>query len=255
MHFLYKIINQLNGKVYIGQTIDDKRRWISHKSFAKQTEPVQYIHRAMAKYGIENFIFEVIATCRTQEDANEVEKILIIQYNSQDKEMGYNISHGGDPSWNRGLPKEQQPMYGKKQSDFQKQRMSEIHSGKIVIVSEETKRKISISLTGRSLSENCKEKIAAANRGKIVSKESREKMSKSKIGKTISNETRLKKSISMTGKFVGEKSYIAKLTWELAANIRKEYNEGNISQRKLAKKYNVSQSTIQFLIKNKTWKI
>jgi group I intron endonuclease len=96
MHYLYRITNQLNNKVYIGQAVDPSRRWTDHKWNAKQENPIQYISRAMGKYGVENFIFEVIATCRTQEDANETETILIQQYNSRDKQFGYNIKPGGN---------------------------------------------------------------------------------------------------------------------------------------------------------------
>lgn len=100
MHYIYKITDTLNNKVYIGQTVDDKKRWIAHKSYAKNPEKTgQYIHRAMAKYGIENFIFEVIASCKSQEDTDETESLLIIQYDSRNKERGYNLmvggSHGG----------------------------------------------------------------------------------------------------------------------------------------------------------------
>ncbi len=97
MHYLYKITNQLNKKVYIGQSKNDKYRWRQHCYFAKNPEKTgQYIHRAMAKYGIENFIFEIVATCQTQEDANEIESILIQQYNSRNKKYGYNLVVGGN---------------------------------------------------------------------------------------------------------------------------------------------------------------
>lgn len=98
MHYLYKITDTLNGKCYIGQAVDPQRRWSDHKWNAKQSEPVQYIHRAMAKYGIEYFIFEIIATSRNREDANEIEQMLIAQYNSRNKECGYNIKPGGNTS-------------------------------------------------------------------------------------------------------------------------------------------------------------
>ncbi len=87
MHFLYRITDTLNNKIYIGQAVDPNRRWVDHKWNAKQSEPVQYISRAMAKYGVDNFIFEVISTCRSQEDANEAESMLIQQYNSRDKQF------------------------------------------------------------------------------------------------------------------------------------------------------------------------
>lgn len=95
MHYLYRITNQLNGKIYIGQS-NNKRRWSQHLYFAKYPERTgQYIHRAMAKYGASNFVYEVIASCRTQDDANETEDILIKQYDSRNKERGYNLNAGG----------------------------------------------------------------------------------------------------------------------------------------------------------------
>lgn len=96
MHYLYTITDMLNNKVYIGQTVDNKKRWMQHKAYAKHPEKTgQYIHRAMAKYGVENFTFDIIATCKTQEDANETESILIKQYDSRNKDHGYNLMIGG----------------------------------------------------------------------------------------------------------------------------------------------------------------
>lgn len=95
MHYLYSITNQLNQKIYIGQS-NNNRRWSQHKYFSKHPEKTgQYIHRAMAKYGIDNFSFEILASCKTQEDANEIESILINQYNSRNIEFGYNLTVGG----------------------------------------------------------------------------------------------------------------------------------------------------------------
>ena len=97
MHYLYRITDALNNKVYIGQTVDNKKRWMQHKSYAKNPEKTgQYIHRAMNKYGVENFTFEIIATCLNQEDANEIESVLIVQYDSRNKENGYNLTVGGN---------------------------------------------------------------------------------------------------------------------------------------------------------------
>lgn len=99
MHYLYRIMNTLNDKIYIGQSNNPEYRWKQHKYDSRRENPVQYVHRAMAKYGIKNFTFEVIATCKTQEDTDEIESLLIIQYNSRNKECGYNLmvggSHGG----------------------------------------------------------------------------------------------------------------------------------------------------------------
>jgi group I intron endonuclease len=97
MHYMYRITNQLSGKVYIGQSINPEDRWKQHQSYSKNPSKTgQYIHRAIAKHGVEHFIFEVIATCRTIEDANETEVLLIQQHDSRNKEYGYNIKPGGE---------------------------------------------------------------------------------------------------------------------------------------------------------------
>ena len=96
MHYLYRIINLLNNKVYIGQSNNANRRWAYHKNQATKEKPVQYISRAMKKHGIINFQFEVIATCLTKDDADETETLLIQQYDSRNIKSGYNIKPGGE---------------------------------------------------------------------------------------------------------------------------------------------------------------
>lgn len=181
--YLYKITDLINNKIYIGQTVNPKRRWRDHKWLALNKQE-QYIHRAMNKYGISNFTFETIASCLTQNDADETERLIIQQYDSRNKEKGYNISPGGEFIWNKGLPKEQQPMFGKKQSEYQKQRMSEIHSGKEVLITEETKKKMSDVRRGRPKSEKWKKNISDSNKGIKRSECTKKRISESKKGNT-----------------------------------------------------------------------
>ena len=123
---IYIIINKVTNKVYIGQSNKETERWRQHKYFGRNPEKTgQYIHRAMFKYGAENFTYEVIAMCITSNDADELETILIEQYSSRNKEFGYNIAIGGNSPWNRGLPAEQQPMYGKHHSEDSKSKISQ----------------------------------------------------------------------------------------------------------------------------------
>lgn len=200
MHYLYRITNQFNGKVYIGQSNKETERWRQHKYYARQDEPLQYIHRAMAKYGVENFIYEVIATCQTQNDADELETQLIVQYDSRDKNNGYNVAPGGDHPWNAGLPSELQPMFGKQQSDYQKQKMSETHTGmKLPPHTDEWKQRQKKWMTGRPASKETREKIAEANRNKVVSNETRDKMSSSHLGSSLSEKHRKNISKSLFG--------------------------------------------------------
>lgn len=151
--------------IYIGQTINVDRRWQAHKSFAKKPEQTgQYIHRAMAKYGIENFVYEVIACCKTQQDANETEDILISQYDSINK--GYNLVRGGHV-----ISGKDHPQYGKKQS-------------------AEWKAKKAVSSAwylNAPRSKEIKQKISQSLMGHTFTPETLEKMSKAKIGKSPSN--------------------------------------------------------------------
>lgn len=61
---IYKITNDLNGKCYIGQTIDNKKRWKEHKQYSKYKsngDKYNYpLANAMRKYGVENFSFEML---------------------------------------------------------------------------------------------------------------------------------------------------------------------------------------------------
>lgn len=92
MHYIYKITNLINQKVYIGQTKNPVRRWYSHRTVSRN-KPKYVINLAMNKYGVDNFSFEVIASCLDQEAVNESEKLIIMQYDSRNK--GYNVQSGG----------------------------------------------------------------------------------------------------------------------------------------------------------------
>ena len=72
---------------------------------------------------------------------------------------------------------------------------------------------------------------------------------KDKISKALMGEKN-----GMYGK-TGEENPSSKLTWEIVNEIRILYQTGNTSLRKLAKKYEVSNITIENVIKYRTWKV
>lgn len=104
MHYIYKITNKINKKVYIGQTINFKKRMNQHKCFYKKKN-VMLIDMAIRKYGVENFTFEIIETTKKQEIADELERYYIKKYDCKIKNnKGYNLLDGGrkqQGSWNR----------------------------------------------------------------------------------------------------------------------------------------------------------
>lgn len=97
---VYKITNLINNKVYIGKTIlfPREKRLKYHLQIAKHKykRTYSYIHKAMNKYGFENFKFEVIEECISETEALVRESFYIKEYNSKNSEFGYNLTDGGD---------------------------------------------------------------------------------------------------------------------------------------------------------------
>lgn len=92
---IYKITNQLNGKIYIGQSVRPNQRWLQHQSEVKMGRSNTLLYNSMRKYGIENFTFEVIEECQNEE-LNEREIYWISYYDSF--QNGYNMTPGGSES-------------------------------------------------------------------------------------------------------------------------------------------------------------
>jgi len=90
---VYKIINKINGKTYIGQTtrsIED--RWIEHCKPANELR--SYISNAIQKHGKENFVIEELSKAVTQEELDALESKLIETHRTMSPN-GYNLRMGG----------------------------------------------------------------------------------------------------------------------------------------------------------------
>lgn len=91
---IYIIKNSVNNKVYIGKTIRSvKARYREHTN--RDLHDNLPIHRAMLKYGVENFWYEIL-DIDSIEKLNNLEKYWIKYYNSTESEYGYNLNPGGN---------------------------------------------------------------------------------------------------------------------------------------------------------------
>lgn len=97
---IYKITNKIDGKVYIGKSINIYYRWTQHIKIAKN--PSKYrdgnrpLYYAMNKYGIDNFEFEVIEIC-DEDVLCEREIYWIGMYDCTTLSgHGYNLTSGGE---------------------------------------------------------------------------------------------------------------------------------------------------------------
>lgn len=197
-YLIYKITNNLNGKIYIGQhqtdNLDDGYMGSG-----------QNIKRAINKYGLENFTKEILYYCTDWDTMNSMEEVVVNQ-DFVDREDTYNLRLGGS----RGAFSEESLS-----------KMSESHKGHIIPevtrekLSDSTKRmwqnsevreKIIKSNTGKKRTDLTKQRISNALTGKHLSEESKKKISESKKGvqawnkgKPLSEEHRRRLSESHKG--------------------------------------------------------
>ena len=146
---IYKITSKIDNKSYIGQTADFNNRIKNHlASLEKGSHFNQHLQNAYKKYGLSNFVIEVLAQC-SKENLDELEVHFIKKHQTTNRKFGYNMMYGGQS--NRRF------------------------------FTDEVRKKMSDSSKGRKFSESHKENIRKANVGKIISKEAIEKTRQTKI--------------------------------------------------------------------------
>lgn len=91
---VYMHVNKKNGKVYIGQTrFRPEQRWGKNgNGYKKQT----YFWNAICKYSWDNFEHCILKELLSSEEADELERELILKYDSTNPEKGYNLESGGN---------------------------------------------------------------------------------------------------------------------------------------------------------------
>jgi group I intron endonuclease len=192
---VYRIVNLVNGKFYVGSTVDQAGRFRVHrKRLNRGTHHSKHLQAAWQKYGATAFAFEVV------EHVAHAENLRVAEQRWLDAHVGsdqcYNFSKDATAPW-RGVPTEQHPRVGRTHTEETKERIrqkklanpSRYWQGKTR--SEETKAKISAAQKGvakprRELSPEGRSKIqeaAAAGRyshwlGRTHTEESRAKMSR-----------------------------------------------------------------------------
>ena len=102
MGWIYKVTNQINGKMYIGKTENSNpyERWKEHlRAYKKPRNEKRPFYDAMKKYGPDNFKFELIDEFENGQILSEKESEYIMKYRTYIRFKdcnGYNATLGGD---------------------------------------------------------------------------------------------------------------------------------------------------------------
>lgn len=156
---IYVITNEINQKIYVGQSNNIKRRIQEHcrsaqpdkysmKSLRDTTTP---IHRAMQKYGIDNFSINILEECDIKQ-LDQKEQFWVEKLNSNNLDIGYNLTIGGQKS------------FSKKGEQHSQAKLSQVQVAQIKKLLIETDLSYEIIASQFNVS---KANICAINRGNI----------------------------------------------------------------------------------------
>lgn len=126
---IYKILNLINNKIYIGCATNIQLRWYRHRTDANnQRHHSPTFQRAWNKYGKENFIISVVEYADLDK-LEEREQFYLNSLTPYDPSMGYNICKIGTVSL--GLKRSEQAklnmrnaQLGNEHSEITKEKMS-----------------------------------------------------------------------------------------------------------------------------------
>jgi NUMOD3 motif/GIY-YIG catalytic domain len=235
---IYKILNKINGKYYIGSTKNFKKRWYDHKNLLNaRKHPNRKLQNAWNFYGKDTFEYVIIE--------NLIDGLLIVEQEYLDiarenKKRCYNLSF----------------IAGRIEHTEEVRRLIS-ESNRVREHSDETRKKMSISAKNKKVSIETRKKMSKifsgegnSFYGKTHTDEAKLKIGNANRGRKFSEESRKKMSTSVKVRQFGENNPIYDTT------IYKWYNKSlnlyrECTQYQLRKEFNLHRGNVSSLIKNR----
>ena len=235
---IYCITNIIDNRIYIGSTQCFKRRFSEHsRSFSDNTHNNPHLQKFVNKYGIDSIKFYIVQIT----DINDLltkEQCYLDNYIDFNKDFNICKIAGTPPNYNRQFTEKDikyiAELYNSGMSCC---KISEL------LFNNRNKRKIISDITrGESYSEykNLFNYRKYNQTGRVISQETKDKISKANKGNPN------------TGGKGKERNSNGKLDNSIVLYIRN--NPDNISQSKLALKFNISKSLVKDIQKLRTYK-
>lgn len=264
---IYRIVNTVNGKCYVGSSKNIRARYKQHKAqLYAGTHHSAKLRNSLKKHGVSAFEFEVVELC--DEDQLLIrEAHWMLVYNAVD--CGYNVRR--DPSTNAGVvasletrSKLSRLHKGRKMSATTRANMSRSCKGRDMSeqvkisadrrrgksLPKETRDRISSALTGVSKSPEHVARAAEAQRGKVVSIETRKKISEAQIGKVITEDQKAK----MRGRKQSPDTVAKRVEKLRGIPHTKEHIEKRVAATALAKGLDPKLRGVSFHKKRQQWR-
>lgn len=229
---IYKITNLINNKCYIGQAKDIYERYFNHHQYDYKRLDYQ-IYQAMRKYGIENFSIEVLELCAPSE-LNNKEIYWIEKFDSF--HHGYNMTLGGTFLSPKVLTKEAEMKRNLTRES--KQSLQDENHPRAKLTNEEVL--------------NIRQRYRNGENVHSIHKDYSELYSFESFQQIVLGDHY--KGVGNIPTAKDKKLANSQFTEQDIIDIRYAYYQENATQNSLAKKYNVSQSTIKDIVNRVSYK-
>lgn len=186
---IYKILNLVNGKIYIGSAVDFQRRFARHKRLlGAKKHPNCYLQNAWDKHWSCSFEFSILQYVENKSELIQNEQIWLDWFKCYEREISYNICRIAD---NRT---------GILHLAEAKAKMSATHKGRVK--SSEWQAKITASITGKKRDPSVGKAQSKRLKGRKDTDEVRLNKAKGQTGRKHSQESRDKRSAKLKGRLI-----------------------------------------------------